>query len=285
MTQYTAADQARIDKNINLTWINHSSTYETRLPLQLESWPYPIKIYTLGHFSLQTDFDSISMSSSSVPKKPLDLLKCLLAFEGYQVSQEKISDALWPNAEGDKARQNFDTTLYRLRKLLKHDHALVLKEGLLSIDPRYAWVDNWVLLEVLRQLEKQWATPNISQVKTLQQKLYNIYQGDFLYYEADQSWAILLKERLSNRMLKTFMQLGAFWQVQNQIDLAEKCYEKGLSLDPLHEPIYQQLIQLYIDLGNQSQALKTYEKCRKMLSSKLGVMPSEQTTGLYQQIT
>jgi len=269
---------------ISHNWNNHSPITEERLPLQLESWPYPVKVYTLGQFFLLTDFNSSSLNIKSVPKKPIELLKCLIAFGGYQVSQEKIAETLWPDSEGDKARRTLDTTLFRLRKLLKHEQALVLKKGLLSLDSRYVWVDNWVLLKVLRQLEKQLLTPNITQVQALQHRLFNIYQGDFLGCDTNQSWSIVLKERLSNRMLKTFIQLGAFWQMQNQIDLAEICYEKGLGLNPLHEPIYQQLILLYINQGNQSQAVKTYEQCRKMLSTKLGVMPSEQTTAFARSL-
>jgi len=247
-----------------------------------ENWPYPVKIYTLGRFGLLIDNEPQTLTSKSA-QKPMELLKCLLAFGGRQVSQEKINETLWPDAEGDSARRNFDTTLFRLRKLLNHEQALVLKEGLLSFNSSYVWADNWALERLLSQLEKLEKTEDRSQFQALQDKLFDLYKSDFLSVEADRPWSIVQKERLRNRMLKGLLQLSIFWQQQAQFSQAEKCYEKGLTLDPLHEPFYQQLIQLYLKQGNKAQAAKTYETCRKVLSTSLGVMPSQQTTALSKQ--
>jgi len=248
-----------------------------------DNWPFPIKIYTLGRFSLLIDGEAQALTAQSA-QKPMELLKCLIAMGARQVSQEKITEFLWPDAEGDSARRNFDTTLFRLRKLLKHDQALVLKEGLLSLNSSYVWVDHWTLEILLSQLDKFKKRVDHSEILSLQEKLVELYKGDFLSTEADRSWSIVLKERLRDRMLKCLLQIGDVWQQQKQFSEAEVCYEKGLALDPLHEPYYQQLIQLYISQNKNAQATAIYEKCRKIFSTKLGVMPSEQTMQLYKQI-
>ncbi len=69
------------------------------------------------------------------------MLKALIAFGGKDVGETRLSDALWPDAEGDAARTSFDTTLHRLRKLIGNDKAIVINEGLLSLDDRKVWTD------------------------------------------------------------------------------------------------------------------------------------------------
>jgi len=264
-------------------WIKRSHLIAEKPPLHLDNWPYPIKIFTLGRFSLLIDDEPQAFTAKSA-QKPMELLKCLIAFGGRQVSQENITEALWPDAEGDSARRNLDTTLFRLRKLLKHEQALVLKEGLLSLNSKYIWVDNWAAERLLSQLEDLLHRTDINKIEALQHKLITFYNGDFLGFETDRPWSIVQKERLCNRMLKGLLQLGAFWQAQDHFEHAEICYKKGLTLDPLHEPFYQQLIQLNLAQDKKSQAASTYEQCRKMLSTQLGVMPSEETMRLYNQI-
>jgi hypothetical protein len=48
-------------------------------------------------------------------RKPLDLLKALIAFGGSDVSQGSLIDALWPELEGDRAQQSFEMALQSRR--------------------------------------------------------------------------------------------------------------------------------------------------------------------------
>ncbi len=47
----------------------------------------------------------------------------------------------WPDTDGDRAVQNLNTTLHRLRKLLGSDKAVVLSNGQLHSDSRFCWID------------------------------------------------------------------------------------------------------------------------------------------------
>ena len=105
-----------------------------------KSWPWPIKVYTLGRFDVLCDDQPLPFSRKS-PHKPLELLKCLCAFGGHSVNQDRITEALWPDAEGDAAEQALSTALHRLRKLLKYEHAIRLEDRHISFDPNYIWVD------------------------------------------------------------------------------------------------------------------------------------------------
>jgi DNA-binding SARP family transcriptional activator len=76
-----------------------------------------LRIYTLGRFSLLKGDVSLH-SGNKAQKKPIDLLKALIAFGGRDIRRESLSDALWPDADGFSANNSLSTTLQRLRKLV-----------------------------------------------------------------------------------------------------------------------------------------------------------------------
>src|SRR4029077_20264547 len=102
---------------------------------------WPIRIYTLGRFSVLRGDDPIKFSAKT-QKKPLELLRALIARGGRAVHINDIMNILWP-AEGPSARVNFDMALMRLRKLLGSPDAVILTEGRLTLDPQVCWVDAW----------------------------------------------------------------------------------------------------------------------------------------------
>ena len=68
-------------------------------------------------------------------RKPLELLKALVALGGESIPTEKLTDSFWPDTDGDQASSALSTTLYRLRKLIGPD-ALILRDGRLTCPRR-----------------------------------------------------------------------------------------------------------------------------------------------------
>jgi DNA-binding SARP family transcriptional activator len=111
-------------------------------PVEIEEWPWPVRIYALGKFEIIKE-DRPVVFSGKVQQKPLALLKVLIALGGKDVPEEQLTDILWPDADGDLAHKSFEIALHRLRLLAGNDKAIRLKEGLLSLDPAHCWVDVW----------------------------------------------------------------------------------------------------------------------------------------------
>ena len=104
-------------------------------PLQVESWPWAIKIFTLGRFEVRRD-DVPLRFGRKVQRKPLALLKTLIALGGHAVREDLVMDALWPEASGDAARVAMASALHRLRGLLGLEAAIVRQDSQLSLDAR-----------------------------------------------------------------------------------------------------------------------------------------------------
>jgi two-component SAPR family response regulator len=224
-----------------------------------------------------------------VQQKPLALLKALIACGGESVSEEKITDALWPDIDGDVAHQSFETTLHRLRKMINHDKAIVLREGQVSLDKQYCWVDTWAFERILCKSEEAWKLEGKGHEDngdpvSLTEKAVSLYKGHFLPTESKQPWTISRRERLRAKFMSSVSRLGHHWMENGRYDKAAQVFVNGLEIDDLAEEFYQHLMVCYHQLGQKSEALKVYHRCRKVLQSSLGIGPSSQTERIYSTI-
>jgi DNA-binding SARP family transcriptional activator len=179
----------------------HSLVPETP-PLHLAAWPWSLKIHTLGTFELIRGDETIALTGKA--KKPLELLKALIAFGGKNVSQERLNDALWPDTDGDLAQRSFDTTLHRLRKLVGNEKMLQLQAGRLSIDPRYCWIDTWAFErqcgEIEETLKGKGRQKDKERLAINFEKTLALYKGKFLPEDANQAWTLSLREHLHGKL-------------------------------------------------------------------------------------
>jgi len=182
------------------------------------------------------------------------------------------------------AHESFATTLHRLRKLIGLEKAILLREGRLTLDERFCWVDVWAFERLLGQADARWREGLKDKAVQLMEKALEIYRGPFLAREPEPSWATAMSERLRNKFLRTVGKLGQYWQQASQWERALDCYQKGLEVDNLAEEFYQGLLTCYHHLGRRSEALSVYNRCKKALSSALGIEPSAKTESIYRSL-
>ncbi len=242
----------------------------------LERWPWPVKVYTLGRFGLMADDRPVEFGRKA-QQRPLALLKALIALGGRGVPEVRLAELLWPDAEGDQAHDSFTAALSRLRKLLGKDEALVLKDGRLSLSNRHCWVDVWAFGRFLGQAEK--ATKEGKEAVGSFEKALALYRGPFLPFE-ESSWAVSLREKLRGGFLGAVTHLGRCYENAGRWEEAVSCYGKGLEADDLAEELYRRLMICHLRQGQEAKALSVYRRCRKTLSSVLGVDPSAETRAI-----
>jgi two-component SAPR family response regulator len=216
---------------------------------------------------------SPELFTGRVQKKPLFLLKLLIALGGRNISASQLEETLWPDAEGDAARLCLKTNVQRLRKLLASGKALAYSNGRLTLCPRYCWVDAWAFERMVTQAEAD------SGKKAIQ-----LYQGDFLKDEGEQSWAVLRRERLRRLHHMLVQDTGTAFESQQAWQQATEVYRRGLNINELAEGFYQGLMRCHRQLGEKAEAILVYRQCKKALAIGLGIKPSSITSALYQAI-
>lgn len=239
-----------------------------------EKWPFPVRLRTLGDVSVE--IDNRTMARPRSHRRPLELLQALVALGGRGVDDGRVADALWPQAEGDAARQNLKMNVHRLRALLP-EGALLWSEGKLSLDDQRIWVDVWALERELERLER--STPQTgSEARPLVDRVFRLYRGDFLP-DAATSWAPAMRERLRNRTLRLVAR-AADEIGESEPAEALSIYERAIELDPLREPLYQGLMRCYLRLRQPAEGLRVHRRCDDILRRELGVAPAAETEAL-----
>lgn len=239
-----------------------------------DSWPWPVCIHTLGRFEILCD-DEPLRPLRKAQHKPLELIKVLCAFGGHSIHQDQVTEALWPDAEGDAAEQALGTTLHRLRKLLQHEQAVRLEDRQLSLDFRYLWVDALAFDRIAHH-------PNRVDRASLQCAL-NRYRGHFLPGEPA-PWALAFRERLRSHFLKMSERLGALFEQAGDWPAAIDCYHRVIEIEPATESFYRRLMFCHEKLGQRAEALVVFQRCRQFLLSHLSVSPTRETQTLYQRL-
>ncbi|MEW6184813.1 MAG: BTAD domain-containing putative transcriptional regulator, partial [Thermodesulfobacteriota bacterium] len=252
-------------------------------PLHLEHWPWPIKIFTLGRFELLIDNHPLPYSRK-VQQKPLALLKALIALGGKEVREELIADILWPEADGDTSHMSFISTLHRLRSVLGQDKAFSFREGRLTLDETICWLDIRAFDKTLTQADKKWETKQTEEAVQLYQTAVALYKGPFLTGDPETVWAISLQERLKGKFLRAVNRMAYFYSNSGLWENARDCYQKALEIDDNIEDFYQNLMVCHQNLGQKSEGIAVYQRCRKTLSASLGIEPSAKTQALYNSL-
>jgi two-component SAPR family response regulator len=251
--------------------------------IEIENWPWPVRIYTLGRFAIVKDGKPLQFAEKA-KHMPLKLLKVIIAFGGRDIGAEVVIDTLWPDAEGDAAYRAFVTNLQRLRRLIGRKDAVEHKDGRLTLNPRCVWVDVWTFERLLSKAEAiPLFTTSQNEAIRLIEKAVSIYHGRFLSRE-EQPWAASFSERLRARFLHNVERIGRYWENAGDWQKAQECYLNAINIDDLSEVFYQRLMMAYQRLGRTSDAIAVYQRCCKVLSSAMGIPPSPATEEIYNSI-
>ncbi len=273
-------------RNIQRLHQQHPVSGWSREPAERNGEP-PLRIHTLGRFAVQAHQHPVALTRQR-RHKPFELLQALIALGGRDVHSETLAAALWPDADGDQAQNNFDVTLHRLRRVFEMKELFLLHDRRLTLNSQLVWVDVWAFERTINHGDRLLARSDdalvLRQMSRYSERLLNLYQGAFLEREAVRPWMLSLRERLRSKLLRYIISAGQVWENRREWHLAVRLYQKGLEIEPLGEALYQRLIICYRDTGKLSEALNVFHQCRKQLAEQLQIQPAPRTFELYQSL-
>lgn len=247
-------------------------------PLASDDWPWAVRIYTLGRFEVLRQGRPLKFPKKA-PRKPLELLKALIALGGQAVPEARLIDILRPDAEGDAGHKAFEITLLRLRELLDVHDAVLLQDGSVTLNPRLVWID-------ARAFDRMSAgaglpTSTAASLKTFERAL-DLYQGAFLPEETGE-WSVSMRERMRSRFLRLAAAAGRCFEEKKEFQAALPWYLQGIEVDELIEELYQRAMICYRELGRNAEALSVYNRCKTVFAS-YGIQPCAETEALRAQL-
>lgn len=245
----------------------------------LAHWPFRVRVYTMGRFEIQIQDQPLSFSGKE-KKRPLEMLKALIALGGVDVSEEALADQLWPEADGDLAHKSLETTLSRLRRLLGSEASILYRGRRITLNPADCWVDCLALEQMLEQLDTATEEPAASQAS----HVLALMQGRFLNGDRSLECFSDYRERLREKQLHLLLKLGLAAEGASEWGQAADYYQRAISIDSLNEESYLRLMLCQNQMGNRSGAVRTYLRCEQHLRAGLAIEPSPETQALYRSI-
>jgi len=295
----TIALEQGIEPSYVRDFIRRHGLFPETPPLHIEAWPWPVKIFTLGGFKLLVN-DKPLVVSKKTQKKPLQLLKAVIALGGKDAREDRLADLLWPDAEGDAGLKAVNVNTVRLRKLLGSAEVIIVQDGTLTLNPRLCWVDAWAFEHSLESSEcrvqsselkerergKKLSSPRypvtLSPVHSFLEKAISLYRGQFLADEPG-PWTVSLREKLRDKFLRSIDTLGAHLERTKEYKEALRVYQRGLDVDDLSESYYQRMMNCHMRLGRNAEAMAVYNRCKKTLAA-YGVELSPETEALRKSL-
>jgi LuxR family maltose regulon positive regulatory protein len=172
-----------------------------------------------------------------------------------------------------------ETALYRLRQLLGARDAVRMVRGKVSLSRDQLWIDMWQLEEELRHRHG----PEANDIERMG-RLRRLYQGHFLQNEAEKPWILKARHELRDSLLRAIRDAARECERARRWEDAVNLYRSAIEIDSLNEGLYRNLMLCHQALGDHSEALQAYVRCRELLKHFLGVPPNEKTQALYHSV-
>jgi len=269
-----------IEINQALSFISRNRLTPAR-PLETGPvWPWPVKIYSLGRFQIFC-YDQPLLLTPKAPKKPLELLKLFICKGKNGISRNLAADLIWPENDGDRAQQNLDTTLHRLRRLLGQDRVVRMDDTRLILAPELCWVDAWYFESLLQQASK---STGGDAKETLLKKAINSYGGPFGADVDINSTSLSYTDQLRTKMIEAVLSLTQILEDGGRLDQAITVCNQALEIFDEAEPIYQIIMQILARQGRAAEALSTFNRCKQILKSRFDIEPGSKTLSICQTI-
>lgn len=215
-------------------------------------------------------------------------VRALLAYLAVEADRPHprsiLAALLWPDWPDREALGHLRHALSNLRHILGDDHApapfLLVSREAIQFNPAG---DYALDLSAFRNSAHPDGTSRPEQIIAL-------YQGDFLEgfalgdSPAFEEWALLWRERLARKALEILHGEASACEGRGDYDRAEMYAHRQLDLEPWDEEAHRRLMRLLAFTDRRGAALAQYETCRRLLAQELGVIPSAETTTLYEQI-
>jgi LuxR family maltose regulon positive regulatory protein len=186
---------------------------------------------------------------------------------------------MWPDSEGDAAYHALESARYRLRQLLGAREAVRMEGAKVSLNRDQLWVDMWEFEEELRRPHD----PEANDIERIG-RLRRLYQGHFLQHEAEKPWVLRARQELRDRLLHAIRDAARACEHARRWEDAANLYRSGIELDSLDEGLYRGLMLSHQQLGDHSEALRAYRRCRELLTRFLGIAPNAKTQALYHSV-
>jgi predicted ATPase/DNA-binding SARP family transcriptional activator len=231
----------------------------------------------------------LSLDNSPLPverRKAIALL-AYLAVNRFMHSRETLSALLWPDYEQSKAFTNLRHTLWEIQQTIGENWLDTSRDKIGLNNEANIWLDVDHFKSLLGQSHTQ---KDVAQRVSLLADSAKLYRNHFLtgFSLKDaltfNEWAFAESEDLRSNLAEALNILSEDYISLGEAEKAIPYARRLITLDPLNEASHRKLMEVYIQAGQHSAALKQYQTCEQILRKELGLDPQPETLALYKRV-
>ena len=213
----------------------------------------------------------------------------LLGEHGHPVPRGDLAEALWGDSPPATWEKALSVLVSKLRALLAEcgvngAEALTSAFGCYQLVlPPGTWIDVVAAEHAAAAAERALGSGDLEQARSAAATAESLARGTFLPGE-DARW---VAERRAEQRKTLARALECLSEVQRRVGqpgAAVRAADELIALEPYRERGYRLLMQAQSAAGNDAEALRVYERCRRLLAAELGTYPSGETEALYRQL-
>jgi DNA-binding SARP family transcriptional activator len=235
------------------------------------STPQMIRIRAFGPLQITTrDGAALALGQRRV-RKPLELLRALVAAGPAGATREELCESVWELPVKSVYRP-LVTTVYRLRRLLGDQQAIVFTARHITLDGKRCWVDAWAFEAALGP-QTQYGPETLTALTLYRGALF---EGQFAPYLS------AMRERCCQQFVAASLQAGRKLVATGQFAAAQLHYEKALQFECRVEELFRALIEVLGRRGRSAAATIAYNSCAVAMRRYHGRLPAPETRAAWE---
>jgi len=248
----------------------------------------PLKVFLAGRVAVEAN--GRVLAERDFPGRQGRLLFAYLAAEkGRAVPKDELAEVLW----GESPPRSWNTALTvlvsKLRALLAAsgvDGASALSSafGCYRLEfPDGSTVDVLEAESATQEAESLLGADDWERATASAARGESLLRESFLPGE-DGTWVEAKRRELADVRARALSVLADASLSSGNPEQSVRWAEQSIEAEPFREGGYRRLMEAHATAGNRAEALRAYERCRRLLAEELGAYPSPETESIYRSL-
>ena len=213
----------------------------------------------------------------------------LAAQSGRPVPRDELAELLWGDEPPETWEKALRVLMTKLRALLEEcgidgSTALTSAFGCYALTlPAGTWIDVDAAADTLVRAERALAAGDLREAHSEGSAAAELARRSFLPGQ-DGSWVEGRRRDQHELLVRSLECLNEASFGAEDFAEAARHAEEVVELEPYRESGYRLLMEAHAAAGNRAEALRAYERCRRLLADELGAYPSPETESIYREL-
>lgn len=247
-----------------------------------------LRVFLAGRVAVEANGDVIDEARFPGRQGRL-LFAYLVAARGRAVPRDELAEALWEEAPPATWEKALTVIASKLRVLLTDSgidgaSALTGAFGCYRLEmPEGTWVDVIAATDSAAAAEDALAAGDLLKAKAKSKLAASLVERPLLPGD-EGTWVEEKRRELTRVRVRALTVLADACLYSGAALDAATWAEQLTALEPFRETGYRRLMEAHVAAGNRAEALRVYERCRRLLAEELGAYPSPETESVYRRL-